>query len=105
MRSATRSATTTTTWPGTPSPGIAKRSPGGWTSTFTQVRGSYEPPSLSGLSGERAARDYLHRRRDDDRVRGPGAAGRHDLLRRDRAAQRRREPRPGHPCAATGTDL
>ena len=42
-RSATRPATTTTTWPGTPSPGIARRSPGGWMSRSTRCpRGSHD---------------------------------------------------------------
>ena len=41
-----------------------------------------------------SASAHLHRRRDDDGLRGPGAARRHDLLRRHRAAQRRGQPGP-----------
>ncbi len=61
--------------------GTARPSPGGWTMRSTPYpRGSHD----------------IHRRRDDDGLRRPGAAGRHDLLRRHRAAQLGREPGPRH---------
>src|SRR5690348_17417901 len=102
--------TTTTTWPGTLSPGTAIPSPGG-----SVLSGGTTPPrpprSWGGCPpppyppGPPGGGHDLHRRRDDDGLRGPGAAGRHDVFRRDRAAQLGREPGPCHACAVAGSDL
>ena len=72
---------------------------------------SRDPPALEGLPPPHppghpfGGRYDLHGGRDDDRVRCPGAAGRHDVFRGDRAAQRGREPGPGHARAVAGADL
>src|SRR5580704_5441468 len=73
---------------------IATRSPAGWTSACTPcLRGSHDRPGQRRPGG--GERADLHRGRDDDRGRLPRAAGGDDLLRRDRAAQRRGEPARG----------
>ena len=106
----------------------------GWTVTFVaQARGGAHPSYALGYSvrdndyyvaWDAIARDRetftrwldeklrrmrgghdLHRGRDDDGVRRPGAAGRHDLFRRHRAAQLGREPGPRHARAVAGADL
>ena len=118
-RWATRSATTTTTWPGTRSAGTGngfRR----WleTDVFALAGTARAGTARAGAGvtdGDSAimnapgtavtGRQRVHRRRDDDGLRRPGAARRHDLLRGHRAAQRGGQPGPRHARPEPGADL
>src|SRR5215472_11295797 len=90
-RSAIRSGTTTSTWPGTPSAGSGQGSLRGLTTTS--------------IAAAWQARDDLHGGRDDDGHRCASPARRDDLLRRDRPAERGGQSRARHACAEPGADI
>ena len=89
-------------------PGLGRDQPGpgafrGWLDEH--VYGPARPAAARARAGMTQRGRRLHVRRDDDGDRGPGAPGRDDLLRRHRAAQRGRQPRPRHPRRRPGADL